>query len=159
MVCGVLDVSGMIDGDGSTLAFLSWTRSSLSACGTAHLDLGSANAVTTCFGRLQLRLNLPGAERHSACKRMSKSINRPAMPEVVSVCCAPAILASGMIGGQVLNARAFETGDPATDMREPSGNSTAGCLHSVRWPPHRLFVVFASACRRESGNWPNHFIP
>ena len=95
MFCGVLDVSGMIDGDGSTLAFISWTRRSLSACGTAHLDLGSANAVTTYFRRLQLRLNLPGAERHSAGKGMSKSINRPAMPKVVSVCCAPAIAPVG----------------------------------------------------------------
>jgi hypothetical protein len=86
MFCGLLDVSRMIDGDGSTLAFISWTRSSLNACGTAHLDLGSANAVTTDFGRLQLRLNLAGAGRYSACKRMSKSINRPAMPKVVSVC-------------------------------------------------------------------------
>ena len=88
-------VSGMIDDDGSTLAFISWTRSSLSACGTAHLDLGSANAMTTYFGRLQLRLNLPGAERHSARKRMTKSINRPTMPKVVSVCCAPAIAPVG----------------------------------------------------------------
>jgi hypothetical protein len=51
----------------------------------------------------------------------------------------------------VRNTRAFETGDPATDTRKRSGNSTAGYVHSVHWPPHRLFVVFAGACRRESG--------
>ena len=38
----------------------------------------------------------------------------------------PSNRASGMIGGQVLNARAFEIGDPAPDTRERSGNSTAG---------------------------------